>query len=162
MNLPRGTLQGCEECTHVRPVDYFMRVDSHFSGIVQFFKRGESWNVFFFLIENGFLVGFCAARGDNSLDTVLYSVIERCEVEMRTFCLHEMKTARSLNAGYLLPVSMLISDMIEENSSEEAGARMRVENPFQEVSFRAEINEARKFREDFFHRRAERRLPSAV
>ncbi len=156
MDLPKGTLKRCGECRHIRPADCLLGVDSSFSGIIQLFKRGEMWNVFFFLIEDGFLIGYCAIRGDNSLESVLFRVIERCEVEMRAFCLQEMKIARSLNAECLLPMSLQISEVLEENSSEETKMNLKVKSSFQGTIFRAEINEARKFREDFLRRRSAR------
>lgn len=79
MDLPKGTAKKCEECKNIRPADCLVGVDSHFSGIIQLFKRGVMSNVFFFLIEDGLLIGYYASRGDNSLESVLFSIIEKCE-----------------------------------------------------------------------------------
>ena len=114
------------------------------------------WNVFFFLIEDGLLIGYYASRGDNSLESVLSSVTERCEVEMRAFCLQEMKIARSLNADWLLPASIQISDVVEEDSSEDTKTSSKVKGLLPDRTLRTEIDKARKFRKDLLRRRAAR------
>lgn len=149
MNLPRGTLYSSEECTNIRPLDYLSRVDPDFSGSIRFFERGKAWDVFFLLVERGFLIGYNAVKGGSSLEDRLCLIIERIEVEVRVFGLREMEIARSLNPESLFPSPLQISDLVEKGTN----INSKVKKHFQDDSFRSEIKEAREFGEAFRCRR---------
>lgn len=149
MNLPRGTLKHNEECVNTRPISYLSRIDSHFSGVIRFFERGKKWDTFFLLLEDGFLIGYYATKGDDSLEKRLRATIRRFEAEVRTLASTEMKIARSLNAEFLLPEPVRISEIIREEPTQDS----RVQVLFEDASFRTEINEVKQFGEDFHRRR---------
>lgn len=155
MNLPRGTLKNSEEWNNARPMDYFSKVESHFSGVIRFFERGPQWNVFFLLFENGSLIGYYTTRGETPLEEKLHSVIEGFEVEVRIFTETEMEIARTLNFDHLLPTPLKISEIVSEDMSEDAEAASKVRELFPDTSFLAEIRKAKQFREDFNRRRTE-------
>lgn len=150
MNLPRGTLKSIEKCENAQPMEYLSKVDPHFSGVIRFFERGEQWDVFFLLFEEGSLIGYYTTRGDTPLEEKLQSVIEGFEVEVRTFSHTEMELARVLNGEYLLETPVKISELLGEL---EVDSKMR--DFFPDASFLAEIEKARQFRESFHRRRAE-------
>ncbi len=149
MNLPLGTLKSTEEWEHAKPMDCLSRVDLNFSGVIRFFERGIEWNIFFLLFEEGSLIGYYAIRGNTPLEGKLYTTIERFEVEVRSFTETEMKIARTLNAESLLPVPM----KLQEKPKEELDPISRVSSLFPDESFVAEIQRAKKFRENFLHRK---------
>ena len=153
MNLPRGTLKDSEEWNNARPMDYFSKVESHFSGVIRFFERGSQWNVFFLLCENGSLIGYYTTRGETPLEEKLHSIIEGFEVEVRIFTETEMEIARNLNFDYLLPNPVKISEIVSEDMSNEIEAASKVKDLFPDTSFLAEIRKARQFKEDFNRRR---------
>ena len=148
VNLPRGTLKHSEEYVNTRPISFLSRIDSHFSGVIRFFERGKKWDTFFLLLEDGFLIGYYATRGD-SLEKRLHSAISRFEAEVRTLTLSEMKIARSLNAESLLPRPVRISEMIHEEPTQNS----QVQGLSEDASFRTEINEIKQFGEDFRRRK---------
>jgi hypothetical protein len=148
MNLPLGRLESDEEWEHARPIDYLSKVDLNLSGVIRFFERGKEWNVFFLLIEEGSLIGYYIIKGDTPLEEKLYSEIQKCEVEIRSFSSSEMRIARDINAEYMLTDPIVLSELRKE-------LRPGVEskNPLLDQSLLVEIKKARKFREDFLRRR---------
>ena len=155
MNLPRGTLLDSEEWNNARPMDYFSKVEPHFSGVIRFFERGPQWNVFFLLFEEGSLIGYYTTRGETPLEEKLHGVIEGFEVEVRIFTETEMEIARTLNFDYLLPTPLKISEIVGEDMSKDTEAVSKVRDLFPDTSILAEIEKARQFREDFNRRRTE-------
>lgn len=151
MNLPRGTLEKSEEWEDARPIDYLSKLDVNFSGVVRFFERGKEWNVFFLLFENGSVIGFYAIKGEISLEEVLFTVIERFEVEERSFSVPEMKIARDINTEYLLSEPIALKKRAVK--TEKTGLDSIAKGFFLDESFVAEIEKARKFRETFMNRR---------
>jgi hypothetical protein len=151
MNLPRGKLESTEEWEHAQPLDYLSKVNSDFSGVIRFFERGTAWNISFLLFENGTLIGYYSVKGDSLLDDMLYQEIERFEVEKRSFTETEMKIAKDINVEYLLQEPIRLSEMVTEVSKLEPKST----GFFPDESFVAEIKRAKKFREDFLHRRTE-------
>ena len=159
MNLPRGTLEKSEEWEDARPIDYLSRLDVYFSGVVRFFERGKEWNVFFLLFENGSVIGYYAIKGEISLEEALFTVIERFEVEERSFSVPEMKIARDINAEYLLSEPIALQKRAVK--TEKTGLDSIAKGFFPDESFAAEIEKAKKFREAFMNRRTSE-VPSSA
>jgi hypothetical protein len=157
MNLPRGTLEKSEELKDAQPIDYLSKLDATFSGVVRFFERGKEWNVFFLLFETGSIIGYYAIKGDISLKKVLYTVIERFEIEVRSFSEAEMRIARKINTEYLLSEPV---DIIKEGETEKELDSI-VKGFFPDESFAAEVEKAKKFREAFLNRRVSEAQSSA-
>lgn len=149
MNLPRGPLKHDEEHVSTLPINYLSRIDSHFSDVIRFFERGKKWDIFFLLLEDGFLIGFKATRRDDSLKKRLRSTIRRFKAEVRSLTSTELKIPRSVNVESLLPRPVRISEMIHEEPTQDS----RVQGLFEDAPFRTEINEVKQFREDFRRRK---------
>jgi hypothetical protein len=152
MNLPRGTLKNNDEWKNARPVDYLAKIDLDFTGVIRFFERGEDWNVFFLLVEDTLVIGYCSIKGQGSLEDELYAKIEQCEVEIREFTPSEMKIAQDLNAEYILSEPVKISEILPGKESQ---VEMVSESFFPDKSLIVEIKKAKKFREEFFNRRSQ-------
>lgn len=151
MNLPRGTLKSIEEWEHAQPINCLSQVDPHFSGVIRFFERGQAWNVFFLLFEEGSLIGYYTTRGNTPLEEKLHSTVEGFEMEMRAFTPAEIEIARNLNKDYLLETPMQVSEF-----QKELDVDSRIRDFFPDASFLAEIKRARQFKEDFHRRRTEK------
>jgi hypothetical protein len=148
MNLPLGKLESDEEWEHARPIDYLSKVDLNLSGVIRFFERGKEWNIFFLLIEEGSLIGYYIIKGNTSLEEKLYSEIEKCEVEIRSFSSSEMRIARDINAEYMLAEPVILSELMPELRS-----AVESKSPLLDQSLLIEIKKARKFRKEFLYRR---------
>lgn len=114
------------------------------------------------MIEDGRIIGYYAVRGENSIEDTLYSAIEKCEIEVRTFCIQEMKVALTLNTKYLLPVPLQISTMSGGDSRGEPKAHLEAEDLFGDILSQNDIEEARKFKEGFIRRRVDQMVHVAV